>query len=323
MRILITGGAGFIGSHLCDRLLAEGNQVVVIDNFITGSPKNIAHHQDNPNFKLIQHDINEPFDVEGHFDAVMNLASPASPVGYLDNPIATLKVGAHGVFNALEVARKKNARFLQSSTSEVYGDPLEHPQRETYWGNVNCIGVRSVYDESKRFAEAMTMAYYRAYHMPTRIIRIFNTYGPRMALDDGRVVPNFVKQAVRNEPITVYGDGQATRAFCYVSDLVDGMLRLLWSNEFMPVNIGNPREMTVYDFALAVKSAAGPDCASEIEFIQPQAARISDDPQRRRPDITRAQTILGWEPKVSLEDGLRQTIAYFKTVAIWKFRIEN
>ena len=316
MRILITGGAGFIGSHLCDRLLAEGNQVVVIDNFITGSPKNIAHHQDNPNFKLIQHDINEPFDVEGHLDAVMNLASPASPVGYLDNPIATLKVGAHGVFNALEVARKKNARFLQSSTSEVYGDPLEHPQRETYWGNVNCIGVRSVYDESKRFAEAMTMAYYRAYHMPTRIIRIFNTYGPRMALDDGRVVPNFVKQAVRNEPITVYGDGQATRAFCYVSDLVDGMLRLLWSNEFMPVNVGNPREMTVYDFALAVKSAAGPDCTSKIELIQPQAARISDDPQRRRPDITRAQTILGWEPKVSLEDGLRQTIAYFKTVAI-------
>lgn len=316
MRILITGGAGFIGSHLCDRLLAEGNQVVVIDNFITGSPKNIAHHQDNPNFELIQHDINEPFDVEGHLDAVMNLASPASPVGYLDNPIATLKVGAHGVFNALEVARKKNARFLQSSTSEVYGDPLEHPQRETYWGNVNCIGVRSVYDESKRFAEAMTMAYYRAYHMPTRIIRIFNTYGPRMALDDGRVVPNFVKQAVRNEPITVYGDGQATRAFCYVSDLVDGMLRLLWSNEFMPVNVGNPREMTVYDFALAVKSASGPDCTSEIEFIQPQAARISDDPQRRRPDITRAQTILGWEPKVSLEDGLRQTIAYFKTVAI-------
>ena len=316
MRILITGGAGFIGSHLCDRLLAEGNQVVVIDNFITGSPKNIAHHQDNPNFEFIQYDINEPFDVEGHLDAVMNLASPASPVGYLDNPIATLKVGAHGVFNALEVARKKNARFLQSSTSEVYGDPLEHPQRETYWGNVNCIGVRSVYDESKRFAEAITMAYYRAYNMPTRIIRIFNTYGPRMALDDGRVVPNFVKQAVRNEPITVYGDGQATRAFCYVSDLVDGMLRLLWSNEFMPVNVGNPREMTVYDFALAVKSAAGPDCTSKIEFIQPQAARISDDPQRRRPDITRAQTILGWEPKISLENGLRQTIAYFKTVAI-------
>lgn len=316
MRILITGGAGFIGSHLCDRLLAEGNQVVVVDNFITGSPKNIAHHQNNPNFQFIQRDINEPFDVDGPLDAVMNLASPASPVGYLDNPIATLKVGAHGVFNSIEVARKKNARFLQASTSEVYGDPLEHPQRETYWGNVNCIGVRSVYDESKRFAEAMTMAYYRTYNMPTRIIRIFNTYGPRMALDDGRVVPNFVKQAVRNEPLTVYGDGQATRAFCYVSDLVDGMLRLLWSSEFMPVNIGNPREMTVYDFALAVKSAAGPDCGSEIKFIQPHAARISDDPQRRRPDITRAQSILGWEPKVSLEDGLRQTIAYFKTIAV-------
>ncbi|MCW1967780.1 MAG: SDR family oxidoreductase [Anaerolineae bacterium] len=316
MRILITGGAGFIGSHLCDRLLAEGNQVVVVDNFITGSPKNIAHHQNNPNFQFIKHDINEPFDVDGPLDAVMNLASPASPVGYLDNPIATLRVGAHGVYNSIEVARKKNARFLQASTSEVYGDPLEHPQRETYWGNVNCIGVRSVYDESKRFAESMTMAYYRTYNMPTRIIRIFNTYGPRMALDDGRVVPNFVKQAVRNEPLTVYGDGQATRAFCYVSDLVDGMLRLLWSNEFMPVNIGNPREMTVYDFALAVKSAAGPDCGSEIKFIQPHAARISDDPQRRRPDITRAQSILGWEPKVGLEDGLRQTIAYFKTIAV-------
>jgi dTDP-glucose 4,6-dehydratase len=315
MRILVTGGAGFIGSHLSDRLLSEGHEVVVIDNFITGSPKNIAHLASNPHFSFIQHDVNEPYSVDGPLDAVMNLASPASPVGYLDNPILTLKVGAHGVYNALELARVKGARFLQASTSEVYGDPLEHPQRETYWGNVNCIGVRSVYDESKRFAEAMTMAYYRTYGMNTRLIRIFNTYGPRMALDDGRVVPNFVKQAVRNEPLTVYGDGQATRAFCYVSDLVDGMLRLLWSDEPMPVNIGNPREMTVYDFALAVKAAAGPECASKIEFVQPKAARISDDPQRRRPDITRAKTILGWEPKVSLEDGLRQTIAYFRSNA--------
>ena len=314
MRILITGGAGFIGSHVSERLIGEGHDVVVMDNFITGSPANIAHLQGNSHFTFIKADISEWCEVEGTLDAVMNLASPASPVGYLDNPIATMKVGSHGTYNALEVARKKRARFLQASTSEVYGDPLEHPQTETYWGNVNCIGLRSVYDEAKRYAEALTMAYWRTHGVRTRIIRIFNTYGPRMALNDGRVVPNFVAQAVRNEPITVYGDGAATRAFCYVTDLVDGMLRLLWSDEHMPVNVGNPNEMTVFEFAQAVRAAGQPECKSEIIFFQPKAERVSDDPQRRKPDITRARNILGWEPKVSLEEGLRKTIAYFRSV---------
>ena len=312
MRILVTGGAGFIGSHVCERLIAEGHAVAAMDNFITGSPANIAHLRDNPNFEFIETDISERCDLDGPLDAVMNLASPASPVGYLDNPIATMRVGSHGTYNALELARRAGARFLQASTSEVYGDPLEHPQRETYWGNVNCIGVRSVYDEAKRYAEALTMAYWRACGLRTRIIRIFNTYGPRMALNDGRVVPNFVAQAVRNEPLTVYGDGSATRAFCYVSDLVDGMLRLLWSDEHMPVNVGNPSEMTVLQFAQAVRAAGQPGCTSEIVFVQPRAERISDDPQRRRPDISRARAILGWEPRVSLEEGLRNTIAYFR-----------
>jgi len=314
LRILITGGAGFIGSHVCERLIGEGHDVVVMDNFITGSPDNISHLEGNKQFTFIKTDISAWCEVEGPLDAVMNLASPASPVGYLDNPIATMKVGSHGSYNALEVARQKNARFLQASTSEVYGDPLEHPQTETYWGNVNCIGVRSVYDEAKRYAEALTMAYWRTYGLKTHIIRIFNTYGPRMALNDGRVVPNFVAQAVRNEPITVYGDGTATRAFCYVTDLVDGMLRLLWSDEHLPVNVGNPNEMTVLEFAQAVRAAGQPECKSEIIFFQPKAERIADDPQRRRPDITRARRILEWEPKVSLEDGLRKTIAYFRSI---------
>ena len=314
MRVLVTGGAGFIGSHLCDRLLADGHDVIALDNFITGSRRNVAHLADNPRFTLIEVDITERCAVDGHLDAVMNLASPASPVGYLDNPIATMKVGSHGTYNALELARQKGARFLMASTSEVYGDPLEHPQKETYWGNVNCIGVRSVYDEAKRFAEGLTMAYYRNYNLQTRIIRIFNTYGPRMALNDGRVAPNFVAQAVRNEPITVYGDGTATRAFCFVSDLVDGMLRLLWSDEPLPVNVGNPEEMTVLEFAQAVKAAGQPECKSEIVFFQPRAERVADDPQRRRPDITRARAILGWEPKVSLDVGLRRTIEYLRQV---------
>ncbi|MCL5275501.1 MAG: SDR family oxidoreductase [Chloroflexi bacterium] len=314
MRILVTGGAGFIGSHVCERLIAEGHAVIAMDNFITGSPTNIAHLQSNPKFEFIKTDISEQCQVDGPLDAVMNLASPASPIGYLDNPIATMKVGAHGTYNALELARRNNARFLQASTSEVYGDPLEHPQRETYWGNVNCIGVRSVYDEAKRYAEALTMAYWRTYGVQTRIIRIFNTYGPRMALNDGRVVPNFVAQAVRNEPLTVYGDGTATRAFCYVTDLVDGMLRLLWSDEHLPVNVGNPNEMTVLEFAQAVRAAGQPGCNSEIVYVQPKAERISDDPQRRRPDITRARTILGWEPKITLEAGLKLTIDYFRKV---------
>ena len=244
----------------------------------------------------------------------MNLASPASPVGYLDNPIETMLVGSHGTRNALELARVKGARFLQASTSEVYGDPLEHPQKESYWGNVSCTGVRSVYDEAKRFAEALTMAYHRRHGLRTRIIRIFNTYGPRMDLNDGRVVPNFVKQAVKNELVIIYGDGTATRSFTYVSDLVEGMLRLLMSDEPMPVNVGNPREMTMTEFADAVLKAAGPECKSQAIYIQPSKERIADDPQRRRPDITRARAILGWEPKVPLEDGLRETIAYFRSV---------
>ncbi len=313
MRILVTGGAGFIGSHLCERLLSEGHEVVAVDNYITGSRNNVAHLISNPHFTLIEQDTIQPFSVDGPFDAVLNLASPASPVGYLDNPIETLLVGSHGTHHALEIARKNEARFLHASTSEVYGDPLEHPQKESYWGNVSCTGVRSVYDEAKRFAEALTMAYHRKYGLRTHLIRIFNTYGPRMALNDGRVVPNFVKQAVNNEPLTVYGDGSATRAFCYVTDLVDGMLRLLWSDEVMPVNVGNPREMTILEFAQAVKDAAGPECRSEIVFYQPKKERTADDPQRRRPDITRAREILGWEPCVSLEDGLKQTLAYFRS----------
>lgn len=314
MNVLITGGAGFIGSHLSERLLKDGHRVVAVDNFITGSRQNVAHLAANPNFELIERDIIAGLDYAGPLDAVMNLASPASPVGYLDNPIETMLVGSHGTRNALELARVKGARFLQASTSEVYGDPLEHPQKESYWGNVSCTGVRSVYDEAKRFAEALTMAYHRRHGLRTRIIRIFNTYGPRMDLNDGRVVPNFVKQAVKNEPVTIYGDGTATRSFTYVSDLVEGMLRLLMSDEPMPVNVGNPREMTMTEFADAVLKAAGPECKSQAIYIQPSKERIADDPQRRRPDITRARAILGWEPKVPLEDGLRETIAYFRSV---------
>ena len=314
MNVLITGGAGFIGSHLSERLLKDGHRVVAVDNFITGSRQNVAHLARNPDFELIERDIIAGLDYAGPLDAVMNLASPASPVGYLDNPIETMLVGSHGTRNALELARIKGARFLQASTSEVYGDPLEHPQKESYWGNVSCTGVRSVYDEAKRFAEALTMAYHRRHGLRTRIIRIFNTYGPRMDLNDGRVVPNFVKQAVKNEPVTIYGDGTATRSFTYVSDLVEGMLRLLMSDEPMPVNVGNPREMTMTEFADAVLKAAGPECKSQAIYIQPSKERIADDPQRRRPDITRARAILGWEPKVPLEDGLRETIAYFRSV---------
>ncbi len=314
MNVLISGGAGFIGSHLSERLLKDGHRVVAVDNFITGSRANVAHLAANPNFQLIERDIIAGLDFEGPLDAVMNLASPASPVGYLDNPIETMLVGSHGTRNALELARVKGARFLQASTSEVYGDPLEHPQKESYWGNVSCTGVRSVYDEAKRFAEALTMAYHRRHGLRTRIIRIFNTYGPRMDLNDGRVVPNFVKQAVKNEPVTIYGDGTATRSFTYVSDLVEGMLRLLLSDEPMPVNVGNPREMTMTEFADAVLKAAGPECRSQAIYIQPSKDRIADDPQRRRPDITRARAILAWEPKVALEDGLRETIAYFRSV---------
>ncbi len=315
MRILITGGAGFLGSHLCDRLLAEGHSVIAMDNLITGSTRNIQHHIGNDNFKFVKHNVYDYIYVEGPLDVVLHFASPASPsktapTGYLQLPIQTMKVGAIGTLNALGVARAKNARFLLASTSEVYGDPLEHPQKESYWGHVDPVGVRSVYDEAKRFAEALTMAYHRRHGVDTRIVRIFNTYGPRMELGDGRVVPNFVAQALRGEPLTVYGDGQQTRSFCYVADLIDGILRLLWSSEHLPTNIGNPREMTIKDFAETVNAVTGNP--GGIQYLP--EGRTQGDPQQRQPDITKARAVLGWEPKVALEDGLRETIAYFKNL---------
>jgi dTDP-glucose 4,6-dehydratase len=287
-----------------------------MDNFITGSPENLAHLAGHPQFSFIRHDVSEfIFIPGGKVDAVLHFASPASPnpaspYGYTNLPIQTMKAGALGTHNTLGVARAFHARYLLASTSEIYGDPLEHPQKETYWGHVDPIGVRSVYDEAKRFAEALTMAYYGYHHLNTRIVRIFNTYGPRMRLDDGRVVPNFVSQALRGEPLTVYDDGSRTRSFCYVSDLVDGLYRLLLSDEAMPVNLGNPREMTILEFAEAVVRNFGGD--ARITFIVPQDERTKDDPQTRRPDIARARAILGWEPKVSLEQGLAETIAWFR-----------
>jgi len=311
MRALVTGGAGFIGSHLADYLLALGHEVIAMDNLITGSLRNIAHLKGKASFSFVNHDVVEPIAVEGAVDAVFHLASLPSPVDYLGMPIKTLKVGAIGTLRALGLAKAKKARFLLASTSEVYGDPLVHPQPESYWGNVNPVGPRGVYDESKRFAEALTMAYHRTHGMATRVARIFNTYGPRMRLDDGRVVPNFVRQALRGEPLTVYDDGSRTRSFCYVSDLVDGLYRLLMSDEALPVNLGNPREMTILQFAQAVLKASGSH--SRIAFIAPKDQRTQDDPQRREPDITRARTLLGWEPRVSLEEGLAQTIAWFRS----------
>jgi dTDP-glucose 4,6-dehydratase len=308
LRIVVAGAAGFIGSHLCDRLLQEGHEVVGLDNFITGSPANIAHLKANPRFSFREQDVTARFDVEGDVGAVMNLASPASPVDYMVHPIETLEVGSIGTQNLLELARRKNARSLLTSTSECYGDPLEHPQVETYWGNVNPVGPRSCYDESKRFAEAITMAYHRKYGIATRIARIFNTYGPRMQLDDGRVVPAFVDQALRGEPLTVFGSGSQTRSFCYVSDLVDGLFRLLWSDEPYPVNLGNPLEMTILEFAERIRQASGSDAPIVFKPL-PQ-----DDPRRRKPDISKARRVLGWEPKVALEDGLRETIAYFRAL---------
>jgi len=310
MRVLITGGAGFIGSHLADFLLAQGHEVIAMDNLITGSLRNIAHLADESRFRFVNHDVTEPIYVEGSLDAVLHLASLPSPVDYLGMPIKTLKVGALGTLHALGLAKAKGARFLLASTSEVYGDPLVHPQAESYWGNVNPVGPRGVYDESKRFAEALTMAYHRAHGLATCIARIFNTYGPRMRLDDGRVVPNFVRQALSGESLTVYDDGSHTRSFCYVSDLVDGLYRLLMSDEVLPVNLGNPQEMTILQFAQAVIKASG--SRSEIAFITPKDERTQDDPQRREPDITRARTLLGWKPRVGLEEGLTQTIAWFR-----------
>ncbi len=309
-RILITGGAGFIGSHLCDRLLADGHEVIAMDNFFTSHPRNIAHLLGHERFRFVKHDVTEYIYVDGHLDAILHLASLPSPVDYLREPIKTLKVGALGTHKALGLARQHRAKFLLASTSEVYGDPQVHPQPETYWGNVNPIGPRGVYDESKRFAEAMTMAYHRYHGIDTRIVRIFNTYGPRMRADDGRVVTNFIAQGLRGEPLTVYDDGSRTRSFCYVSDLVEGIVRLLHSDIVEPVNLGNPREMTVLEFARVVQRLTGGK--SEIVFVSPRDERTKDDPHIRQPDITRARTLLGWEPRVPLEEGLERTIEYFR-----------
>ncbi len=307
MRVLITGGAGFLGSHLSDRFLAACHEVVVIDNLITGATKNIDHLAGHEGFSFIKHDVSNFIFVPGKIDAVLHFASPASPIDYLKYPIQTLKVGALGTHNALGVAKAKGARFLLASTSEVYGDPLVHPQTEDYVGNVDTIGPRGVYDEAKRFAEAITMAYHRVHGVDTRIVRIFNTYGPRMRLDDGRVVPNFVGQALRGEQLTVYGDGAQTRSFCYVSDLIDGIYRLLQANFSEPVNIGNPKEMSIVQFATMVNQIT--ENQAGIIF---KDERIKGDPQTRQPDITRAKNILGWQPEVELADGLTKTIQYFQ-----------
>lgn len=306
MRYLVAGAAGFVGSHLCDRLIAEGHEVFAVDNLITGAERNIAHLKSRPRFQFIHHDVIQPLHVDGPLDYVLNLASPASPKDYMDHPVETLRVGSEGTRNLLEIALEKDAGFLLTSTSECYGDPLEHPQKETYWGNVNPIGPRSCYDESKRYAEAVTMAYHRKHGVRTTIARIFNTYGPRMNLYDGRIVPAFIDQALRNAPMTVFGTGSQTRSFCYVSDLVDGLLRLAHSEERLPVNLGNPTELTVLDFAERIKALTG--ATSQIVFEPlPQ-----DDPQRRRPDITKANQVLGWAPRVGLDEGLTYTIEYFR-----------
>src|SRR5262245_8672835 len=307
MRTVITGGAGFVGSHLCERFLAEGHEVLCVDNLITGSPANIEAFRSDPRFTFFQHDISKPLEIAGPVDNVLHFASPASPVDYLEHPIQTLKVGSLGTHNTLGLAKAKASRFLLASTSEVYGDPAVHPQKEEYWGNVNCVGVRGCYDEAKRFAEAITMAYHRYHKVNTHIVRIFNTYGPRMRLDDGRVVPNLMAQALRGEPMTVYGDGSQTRSFCYVSDLVEGIYRLLFADYHEPVNLGNPNEVTILDFAREIQALAGKPV--EIVFRPlPQ-----DDPKVRRPDITRARNLLGWEPRVDRSEGMRRTMEYFKS----------
>ncbi|MGA7614286.1 MAG: UDP-glucuronic acid decarboxylase family protein [Thermoanaerobaculia bacterium] len=305
-KALVTGGAGFLGSHLCDLFLERGHEVICMDNFLTGSPNNIKHLLGRPGFSFVKYDVTNYIHIDGPLDYVLHFASPASPIDYLEKPIQTLKVGSLGTHKTLGVAKDKNARYLLASTSEVYGDPLVHPQREDYWGNVNPVGPRGVYDEAKRFAEAMTMAYRRFHHVDTRIVRIFNTYGERMRMNDGRVVPAFVSQALRGEDMTVFGDGSQTRSFCYVSDLVEGIYRLLMSDEAQPVNIGNPNELTVLEFAKQIRKAT--DSTSEIVF----KALPEDDPKIRRPDITKAREILDWEPHVPLEEGLKRTVAYFR-----------
>ena len=307
MRVLITGGAGFIGSHLCDALLGEGHHVVCVDNLLTGNQSNIAHLKNEPRFEFLHQDINKPYDA-GRVDYIFQFASPASPVDYMRHGIATLQVGSLGSFHSLDLARKYSARYLLASTSECYGDPLEHPQKETYWGHVNPIGPRSVYDESKRFAEAVTMAYRRYHNVDTRVLRIFNTYGPRLQLNDGRVISNFMKQALRGDPLTVYGQGTQTRSFCYVSDEVDGILRLAWSDVHDPVNIGNPDEFTILECAKMVLRVTG---SKSVILHEPLP---EDDPQQRRPDITKAGELLGWQPKINLETGLRLSLPYFQEV---------
>jgi len=313
MRILITGAAGFLGSHLCDHLLAEGHEVVGMDNFVTGRAVNLAHLSGHQRFSFIRHDVSNFIFVPGELDAVMHFASPASPnpnspYGYVNLPIQTMKAGALGTHNTLGVARAYNAKFILASTSEIYGDPQVHPQDESYWGSVNPVGERSVYDEAKRFAEALTLAYHRYHGIDTRIVRIFNTYGPRMRLDDGRVVPNFIKQALQGKPLTVYGDGSQTRSFCYVDDLIEGIYRLLLSDEHRPVNIGNPHEMTIMELAKTINTVL--ENPPSITMLPEK--RGEGDPERRRPDISRAKEILGWEPKIGLEEGLRKTLPYFR-----------
>jgi dTDP-glucose 4,6-dehydratase len=302
----MSGAAGFIGSHLCDRLLAEGHHVLGLDNLKTGATRNLEHHKGNPRFEFREWDVCRDVEVDGPLDGVLHLASLASPVDYLAHPIETLDVGSAGTRNLLEVARRHEATFLLTSTSECYGDPLVHPQVETYWGNVNPVGPRSCYDESKRYAEALTMAYHRVHKLRTNIARIFNTYGPRMQLDDGRVVPAFIDQALRGKPLTVFGDGSQTRSFCFVRDLVDGLYRLTFSDERLPVNLGNPQEMTILEFAERIKRLTKTSAPVEFKPL-PQ-----DDPKRRQPDISKAKQVLGWEPKVGLEEGLRETIEYFQ-----------
>jgi dTDP-glucose 4,6-dehydratase len=308
-RTVITGGAGFVGSHLCERFLAEGHDVVCVDNLLTGHRRNIAHLLDNPHFSFVEHNVSQIITIDGAIDNVLHFASPASPADYLAHPIATLKVGSLGTHNALGLAKAKDARFLLASTSEVYGDPDVHPQREDYWGHVNPIGPRGCYDEAKRFAEAITMAYFRFHGVKTRIVRIFNTYGPRMRLNDGRVLPAFMGQVLRGEPMSVYGKGDQTRSFCYVTDLVDGIYRLLHADFHEPVNIGNPSEITVLELAKEI-IAMVPGTRSTIAY-EPLP---EDDPKRRRPDITRAQTLLGWNPTIDRADGLTRTLDYFRTV---------
>lgn len=303
---VVTGGAGFVGSHLVDRLLADGLKVVALDNFVTGKVENLEHLADNENFAIIEHDVSEPYEIDGDVAFVFHFASPASPIDYVGIPIETLKAGSFATHHALDLAREKNAVFVVASTSEIYGDPEIHPQPETYWGNVNSIGVRSCYDEAKRYAEAVTMAYHRAHEVDTRIVRIFNTYGPRMRLDDGRVVPAFIGQALRGEPMTVFGDGSQTRSFCHVSDLVEGIWRLARSDFHEPVNCGNPHEMSIREFAEAIAEIF------EVELRIDDQPLPPDDPKVRKPDIARAREVLGWEPQVSFGDGIRETIEYFR-----------